>query len=424
MAETVRLYYLFRGLSSALLFKTFLVFFYLESGLNFAQIGILHSVFAATVILLEVPTGIWADRWGRGRVMGYGALAMAFAALGYTFLSGFWGFAFLEFLLAFGLTMTSGADSAFLYDALKRAGQEKEYADLEGKAGFAKHVGMATSALAGGFLAEIDLSYLFPASAIVVFLAYVAIRRMDRSLPSEHTHVFQGSPVRLCEALGQFETQKGIWWTVFYSALIFMFIRSSDTLLQPVLRANGYSYWKIGLAAAVSAMAAAVASRHTAGMMRKFSERSLLWALPAVLIVSYALFATGTGWVLALLFFTNVSVQGIYSPFTKTLLNRAISRSNLRATLLSMESSVKRMVVALMMPVVGVVVDRWGLSAGIMACVAAACVAGVVLLFTAPRRRDAVELPDQASTSEPGAGDLPLSSPACPASRPFSSPSK
>jgi len=423
MAETVRLYYLFRGLSSALLFKSFLVFYYLEAGLNFAQIGILHSVFAATVILLEVPTGIWADRWGRGRVMGYGALAMAFGALGYTFLHGFWGFAFLEFLLAFGLTMTSGADSAFLYDALKRAGQEKDYADLEGKAGFAKHVGMATSALAGGLLAEIDLNLLFPASAAVVFLAYVAIRRMDRTLPSEQVHVFADRPVRLCEAVGQLEAHKGIWWTIFYSALIFLFIRSSDTLLQPVLRANGFSYWKIGLAAAVSAMAAAVASRHTATLMRRFSERSLLWALPAVLIVSYGLFATGTGWVLALLFFTHVSAQGVYSPFTKTLLNRAIARSDLRATLLSLESSVKRMVVALMMPVVGLVVDRWGLSAGILACVAAAVVAGLALLLSAPGSPDGAAKPGE--TPDPvSEGDPPLASPACAASRPFSAPSK
>ncbi len=423
MAETVRLYYLFRGLSSALLFKSFLVFYYLEAGLNFAQIGILHSVFAATVILLEVPTGIWADRWGRGRVMGYGALAMAFGALGYTFLHGFWGFAFLEFLLAFGLTMTSGADSAFLYDALKRAGQEKEYADLEGKAGFAKHVGMATSALAGGFLAEIDLNLLFPASAAVVFLAYVAIRRMDRTLPSEQVHVFADRPVRLCEAVGQLEAHKGIWWTIFYSALIFLFIRSSDTLLQPVLRANGFSYWKIGLAAAVSAIAAAVASRHTATLMRRFSERALLWALPAVLIVSYGLFATGTGWVLALLFFTHVSAQGIYSPFTKTLLNRAISRSDLRATLLSLESSVKRMVVALMMPLVGLVVDRWGLSAGILACVVAAVVAGLALLLSAPNGPDAAS--DSGATPDPVPdGDPPMASPACAASRPFSAPLK
>lgn len=426
MAETVRLYYLFRGLSSALLFKTFLVFYYLEGGLNFAQIGILHSVFAATVILLEVPTGIWADRWGRGRVMGYGALAMAFAALGYTFLDSFWGFAFLEFLLAFGLTMTSGADSAFLYDALKRAGQEREYADLEGKAGFAKHVGMATSALAGGFLAEHDLALLFPASAVVVFLAYVAIRRMDRSLPSEQVHVYSGSPLRLCEAVGQLEAHKGIWWTTFYSALIFLFIRSSDTLLQPVLRANGFSYWKIGVAAAVSAMAAAVASRHTATLMRRFTERSLLWVLPAVLIASYGLFATGTGWVLVLLFFTHVSVQGVYSPFTKTLLNRAIARSELRATLLSLESSVKRMVVALMMPVVGLVVDRWGLSAGILSCVAAALVAGLALLLTAPGKDDAVALltPSPVPGGDEAPGDLPMVNPACASGRPFSSASK
>ncbi len=384
MAETVRLYYLFRGLSSALLFKTFLVFFYLENGLNFARIGVLQSVFAATVILLEVPTGIWADRFGRGRIMGYGALAMTAAALGYLFFDTFVWFAFLEFLLAFGLTMTSGADSAFLFDALKRAGQAHQYTDLEGKAGAAKQVGIAVSALAGGILAEYDLRLLFPASAAVVFLAYLAIRRMDRSLPGETTGVFHLAPVRFREAVDAMGSHRRIWWIIFYSALIFVFIRSSDTLLQPVLRAHGYSYWKIGLAAALGALAAAVTSRYTAAFMTRISERVMLWGLPAALIASYALFATGSGWVLILVFFANVTVQGMYSPFSKTLLNRAIPGSRLRATLLSLESAVKRVVVAAMMPVIGVIVDAWGLSRGILACAGISVLAGLVLWWTAP----------------------------------------
>ncbi len=401
MAETVRLYYLFRGLSSSLLFKTFLVFFYLERGLNFAQIGVLHSVFAATVILLEVPTGIWADRYGRGRIMGYGALAMAAGALGFTFLDGFWGFALMEFLLAFGLTMTSGADSAFLFDALSRSGRQGEYAELEGKAGFAKHVGMATAALVGGIVAEYNLLYLFPLSAVVIFCAYIAIRRMDQTLPVEVSGHVQNSTFRVCEAVGQLESQKGIWWTIFYSSLIFLFIRSSDTLLQPVLRANGFSYWKIGLAAAVGALAAAVASRNTARIMDKLTERVLLWTLPAMLIGSYALFVTGSGWVLGVLFFANVSVQGIYSPFTKTLLNRSITKSSLRATLLSLESSVKRLVVALMMPLVGMVVDVYGLQAGISACVALALVVSLVLVITGPFRGGSLDRDTPVSEPEP-----------------------
>ena len=407
MAETVRLYYLFRGLSSALLFKTFLVFFYLEHGLNFARIGILQSVFSATVILLEVPTGIWADRFGRGRIMGYGALAMTASCLGYLLFDSFAWFAFLEFLLAFGLTMTSGADSAFLFDALKRAGQTHQYTDLEGKAGAAKQLGIAFSALVGGFLAEYDLRLLFAASAAVVFLAFLAIRRMDRSLPGETAAMPHIAPVQFCEAVEEMRSQRRIWWIIFYSALLYLFIRSSDTLLQPVLRANGYSYWKIGAAAAAGALAAAVTSRYTAAFMDRFSERVVLWGLPLALISSYAMFATGSGWVLILVFFANVTVQGMYSPFSKTLLNHAIVGSRLRATLLSLESAVKRVVVAAMMPLIGVVVDAWGLSRGILACAGFSVLAGLVLWWTAPKPKTH----DWAQTKTPAPSDDPANFP-------------
>ena len=365
MSRTINLYYLFRALSSAFFFKVFLVFFYLDQNLNFAEIGILQSIFAVTVILFEIPTGFWADRFGRKNTMGHGALIMAIASLSFYFFSGFMWFAILEFLLALGLTFTSGADSAFLYELIKKSGKEKLYAKLEGKAGFAKHTGIALSSLTGGFIASYNLRLLFPATAFMLFFAYLITLKIPSSSSSSGRRKSHSVALHIQNGLSLIKKQKSLWWTIFYSSVLFFLIRSSDTLLQPVMKANGFDYKIIGFFASVGSIIAAISSRFTFFMMKKWTESVLIWGFLLMLTLSYILFAKSSGILLIPLVLLNLGVQGIYSPFTKTLLNRSISYSPMRATLLSLESSVKRFVVALLMPLMGVFIDNFGLKYGL-----------------------------------------------------------
>jgi predicted MFS family arabinose efflux permease len=116
--------------------------------------------------------------------------------------------------------------------------------------------------------------------------------------------------------------------------------------------------------------------------MKKWSETALLWGFLLVLIISYALFAKGKGFLLVPLVLINLGVQGIYSPFTKTLLNRSISYSPMRATLLSLESSVKRFSVALLMPILGLFIDKFGIKYGLFFSAGIGTLSLLILLWT------------------------------------------
>ena len=73
--------------------------------------------------MFEVPTGALADRFGRCRAMMLGSLLMAIGCVVDFNGRDFWTFALGEGLLALGMTLTSGADSAYLYDLLRSARQ-------------------------------------------------------------------------------------------------------------------------------------------------------------------------------------------------------------------------------------------------------------------------------------------------------------
>ncbi|MGM0597039.1 MAG: MFS transporter [Myxococcota bacterium] len=388
MSRTVRLYYLFRGLSSAFLFKVFLVFFYLERGMDFAHIGILHSIFSATVILFEIPTGLWADKYGRRSMMGYGTLLMSMAAMGYYFAHDFAVFALIEVVFAFGLTLTNGADSAFLYDSLKENKKEKLYIQLEGTASFSKHTGIAVSALLGGFIAHYSLSALFPATSLIIFMAFLTTRLMKKTPVQGKAFSTEerrnSSVINIQRGLKVLRNKKAIWWTIFYSATLYIMIRSSDVLLQPVLKKNGFDYWKIGLLSFGGAVVAALSAQYSSRFVKKAGSFFVMWFIPLIMILSYLFFTFESGVILGILILANLGIQGFYSPYTKFLLNSQIRQSHYRATLLSLESCIKRLLIVLVMPIVGVIVDARGLNGGIIFLVIFASTAVAILFFTIP----------------------------------------
>jgi hypothetical protein len=79
-------------------------------------------------------------------------------------------------------------------------------------------------------------------------------------------------------------------------------------------------------------------------------------------------------------------VNGIYSPFSKELLNREIADSGQRATVLSVESVARRLGFGGFGLLVGVLIDAYGMHAGLYLCAAAGLVGGAALLASSVRR--------------------------------------
>src|SRR5438045_2765616 len=116
MRRDLRLFYLYRLLSSAYLFVPAQVAFFRERGLSWTQIFVITSVFSSVLVAFEVPTGALADRIGRRFAMMLGSAAMALAFLVYYVSSSFALFILAESIFALGMTLSNGSDSAYLYD--------------------------------------------------------------------------------------------------------------------------------------------------------------------------------------------------------------------------------------------------------------------------------------------------------------------
>ena len=104
-----------------------LVPFFAHYGQDIQEIFLLESLYALTILLMEVPSGYLADRFGRVVVLRVGGVLWAAAWLLLLAVEGFSGLAVFNVLAGLGSSLLSGADLALLYDSARLlAGDQPE----------------------------------------------------------------------------------------------------------------------------------------------------------------------------------------------------------------------------------------------------------------------------------------------------------
>lgn len=389
--RSMRLFYAFRLLATSYLYVPIFMLFQEARGLSFFERLALGGIFSAVVILVEIPTGVFADRIGRRRSMLIGALTMVASCLIASRAHSFATFAIAEALGAISIALCSGADSAYLFDFLLEHGRSHEYARRESTASAWHLMGSAVAFAGGGLLAKVDLAlpYLVTAGVAAIAAVIAWMLHDDRPIADDRVParvVLHSWGAQMRGALGEVAKNPRLGWMVAYSAVVFVLLRTTIYLYQPYLEERGLGpVASGGLFAGVYLVAATVAYR-TYRLRRRFGDETLLWSLLAVLAVSFlGLAGAGHGpWMLSLLVIQAVA-NGLYSPLTKPLLNAEISDSRSRAAILSVDSMARRAAMGVFAPLVGL----YGQSDVMVLCGAVGLVGLVLLAFARVRVRPA-----------------------------------
>lgn len=129
----VRLFILFRVLFNARFYYPVFSILFLDFGLTLSQFSILNAVWAATIVLCEVPSGALADSFGRRNLLVFaGCLMVAEIALWAFVPRGnldllFWAFVVNRILSGMAEAAASGADEALAYDSLQQQGDSADW---------------------------------------------------------------------------------------------------------------------------------------------------------------------------------------------------------------------------------------------------------------------------------------------------------
>jgi predicted MFS family arabinose efflux permease len=163
-----------------------------EIGFDPAAVGVMAAAYAAVVPVVEVPSGILADRWSRRGVLVVSGLALALCALLGGLSDDVPTYIVSALVLGVYFAMYSGTMDSIVYDTvLEETGGSEGFERTIGRVRVIESVALVASSLLGGWIAGFAgtrLTYLLtvPVAALSV-LAYLRFREPQLHKSEEPT---------------------------------------------------------------------------------------------------------------------------------------------------------------------------------------------------------------------------------------------
>ncbi len=222
-------------------FEPFLILILREAGLSFTLIGTLYAIRDVATYLLEVPTGVFADAFGRRKamLMAFGAYLISFAV--FYFGQGFGWFALAMVLFAFGEAFRSGTHKALILEYLKLNNMTHLKVSYYGRTRSASQFGSAINALIAAALAFYTGSYriMFLAAAVPYVLDFINLATYPPELDGELTQLrWRAIGQQARQTLRDFKamfTDPQVWRAILNSASFMALFKATKDYLQPIL---------------------------------------------------------------------------------------------------------------------------------------------------------------------------------------------
>lgn len=150
-----------------------------NNGLKVGEISILLAIWSITSFLLEIPSGVLADKYNRRNIL---IFAQGFRIAGFMLwllFPTFWGFLFGFIFWGIKSACTSGTLDAYLYDGLRAEGKEQSYSKVLGRLKGLSFVAiLLSSGLASAlfFLGYKFIMLLSIASLVISMIALTSIK--------------------------------------------------------------------------------------------------------------------------------------------------------------------------------------------------------------------------------------------------------
>lgn len=374
--------------SGGSLFTAVVVLFLQFHHLTLRDVFLLQGIYAATLLVGEIPTGYMSDRWGRRNTVLVGSLLRFGGMLLYLLGSNFWGFAIGEVLLALGMNCYSGTFDALTYDTLAEVKQTDRFRKLVGHYRSLFFGMEALTNIFGGLLAAINVRA--PVAATLVTYGIAILVALMLVEPTRHK--------------AQEEQSIKDLWRICRETVVVSAPLRSIVLLSGVLATLGLVlFWftqpfqsmtelpiaLFGVAHAVIVGAGAIASRYAYKTQGVIDDAFALFLIAVMMIgstVALGFVTTVHGIILFLLIRVGWS---LLTPVTNDLCNRLVTAKD-RATVLSIKAFSQRLLFAIIAPFLGYVTDIFTLNQAMLLTGIAGGVAGVIALMLFYRVKDRI----------------------------------
>ncbi len=153
--------------------------------LTLTQMALLASARYVLMFLMELPTGVFADLWGRKISCAIGAFINASGLFLIAFFPSTTWIIVGTMIRAIGESTMSGANSALIYDTLKENNREEEYVKVAARESMIVQTGLILATFLGGYLYSISKTLPFFLTGASIFTsAFLYLRMQEPHLDS------------------------------------------------------------------------------------------------------------------------------------------------------------------------------------------------------------------------------------------------
>lgn len=363
-------------------YEPFLVLAFLEKGLNFQLIGLLIAFREMSINLMEIPSGGFADVYGRrsAMILSFSAYLVSFTVFG--FANHFSWLMCGMFFFAIGEAFRSGTHKAMIFTWLRLQGRENERTRVYGYTRSWSKLGSALSVVLGAAFVFGFESYsqVFFYSAVPCLFSMINLMGYPPELEGEtkRSHKFRDVVAHTRATIGFVWSNRSLRLLLGESMGFEGYFVVVKDYLQPILKAGavllatllaGNMIWSetrftailIGIVFFVLHLGSAAASRNAHRLVAHKGGADQAAKTVWVLTVTLFTIIFIAGWFgrvesLAVAFVLLYILQNIWRPIQVSRIDAHLDDSH-GATVMSLESQAKRVAMIILAPLLGWAVD-------------------------------------------------------------------
>jgi MFS family permease len=370
-------------------FEPFIILIFRDNGLTFLQVGLLYSIRDMTNYLTEIPTGFFADAFGRRKsmVLAFGAYIVSFFIF-YAF-SDFYLLAAAMVLFGLGESFRSGTHKALILEYLRINDKLDQKIAYYGRTRAASQMGSAFNSLIAAGLLFFSGEYrtMFIATTIPYVIDLINLATYPKILDGELIKFERGA--LMTQIKGTFQTFIGIFKkreamrSILNSASFSALFKTTKDYLQPILEtlALGSTFLLVmedinrsgivvGVVYFFVYLLTSYASRSSDRISRKFTNiptainRTFLVGAGLLLIAGLANWQN-LAIISVIVFLGFYVLQNIRKPMNVSNISDRISHK-VMASGLSVEAQMTTILGAIFAPIMGFLADSFGVGVALI----------------------------------------------------------
>ena len=361
--SNVRNFIAFRIFFNARFYYPVFAVIYLDFGMTLEQFAILNSIWAASIILAEVPSGALSDMIGRKKMVVAAGILMVIEMVVWGFAPTsdldllFWILAINRILSGLAEAAASGADEALVYDSIDEAGQKEDWAKILQKVTRWQSFAFMIALLTGGIIYDPDV--MNQACALLGFEnsltqqdtmrwpillnLVTAVLTLFSACALRETENYQSKSEFLPLRAAFLQTWNVALWIARtpFALLVILAAATVDSVIRMFITMNSEYYRLIsypevafGIIGAVIALQGMVVSKIARHMTERFGPNQNFLIISTIVLLAFIgtrFFVPYIGVIFSMLLFAAMVMTGFCASF---YLNQAANKS-IRATLLS-----------------------------------------------------------------------------------------